>query len=201
MSNNTDSATQMDSNIHILENYISEEDADLFLSYIKENYLDRDKFPMTRGERDYGRLRHEANIPETVPLSQHMTQIELIKKYSEKVINTFKDLYGDEELYISAFWMTMLGKDTRLPYHVDNHVGAEHLFRSAVIYLNEDYDGGSIQFERNNFLYQPVKYSAIFFPSKYSHRINIVSDGIRFALPIWASVEEKFDIFKENDNG
>lgn len=183
--------------IKIIEDFIEEKDADAFFSYINDNKLNTEKFPLTRGKRDFNRDSYQANIPETVNLSMHEEIKDLMIKYSEKVLNEFKLFFADEELYTSAFWMTSLGKDVRLPWHVDNHVNAEHLYRSAIIYLNDDYDGGFLQIENPNFTYKPKKYSLIIFPSTYSHRITKIKSGNRVALPIWASTEKEYDIFNE----
>ena len=102
------------------------------------------------------------------------------------MILNFKNFFKDDILYPSAFWMTMLGKDTRLPYHTDNHIGAEHLYRSAVVYLNDDFTGGYLKFKDFDLTYKPKKYSAVIFPSNYYHMITPVTDGIRYALPMWA---------------
>jgi len=183
------------SKIYMIENFIEEEDAENFINYIFKNSSNKEKFPLTRGEVEFKRVRHEANIPETVPLSNHSEQIELIKKYTSKMILNFKNFFKDDILYPSAFWMTMLGKDTRLPYHTDNHIGAEHLYRSAVVYLNDDFTGGYLKFKDFDLTYKPKKYSAVIFPSNYYHMITPVTDGIRYALPMWASKEKKYDIF------
>jgi len=187
-----------DCGVKIVENFITEEDALFFIDYINKNHHDEDKFPPTRGAVEFGRHRYEANIPETVPLKNHKEILEKIKFYSNKVIEEFYNTYDDEVLYPSAFWMAELGKDTKLPFHSDNHYMAEHLYRSCVIYLNDNYDGGYIRFKDIPLTYKPKSFSAIFFKSELVHEITQVKDGIRFALPIWASIDKKWDIFSDN---
>lgn len=184
--------------VKIIEDFISEEDAKVFIDYIDNNHKNRDKFPATRGEIVNNRYRYEANIPETTPLVNHLEMKDLIKKYSDKVIDDFKLFFNDENLYPAAFWMTLLGKDTRLPWHSDNHRYAEHLYRSAVIYLNDDYDGGYLQFKDIDFTYKPKKFSIVIFSSSDIHRITPVISGLRYALPIWATEDESYDMFLDN---
>ncbi len=183
--------------VDIIEDFISEEDADIFIEYIKSNHLDEEKFPPTRAAIELNRHRYEANIPETVPLKNHHEIEDKIKVYSEKVIDKFKSFYKDDELYVSAFWMAELGENTKLPYHSDNHYKAEHLYRSCVIYLNDDYEGGMIRFRDIPLTYKPKKLSAVFFKSDMVHEIVKIESGIRFALPIWASQDPKWDIFSD----
>jgi predicted 2-oxoglutarate/Fe(II)-dependent dioxygenase YbiX len=60
----------------------------------------------------------------------------------------------------------------------------------AVIYLNDDYEGGVISFPhigKDGVSVKPEAGSAIFFPSNYVfvHEISSVTKGIRYALPNW----------------
>lgn len=187
------------SKIYLVENFIDENDSFEMLNYIKENYKNTDKFPKTRGFDKHKRDRYEANIPETVSLDKHIDKIEIIKKYSQKTLNLFKEYFKDDGLFISAFWMTVLGKETRLPLHADNHEGAEHLYRSAVIYLNDDFEGGYLRFKDHELTYKPKKNSIVIFPSDYVHQITPIVSGTRYAMPIWASKNEIYDIFSNNN--
>lgn len=186
------------SQIYVLENFLEEKDLEEILHYIKNNYSNLEKFPMTRGFYEFKRDRYEANIPETVTLQAHSEKIDFIKKYSQKVLNLFNDKFNENNLIISAFWMTVLGKDTKLPYHADNHENAEHLYRSAVIYLNDDFDGGYLKFKDYEFTYKPKRNSIIIFPSDYVHKITPVTSGFRYAIPMWASKDKKYDIFSND---
>lgn len=189
---------EKDYGIKIVENFITEEDALFFIDYINKNHHDEDKFPPTRGATEFGRHRYEANIPETVPLENHKEIFDKIKLYSDKVIKEFYSIYNDEILYPSAFWMAELGKDTKLPFHSDNHYMSEHLYRSCVIYLNDNYEGGYIRFKDIPLTYKPKSFSAVFFKADMVHEITKIKEGVRFALPVWASVDKKWDIFSEN---
>ena len=101
----------------------------------------------------------------------------------------FKD---SEEIYLTAQWMTMLGPGSALAPHRDNHKGAEHLFRSGVIYLNEDFEEGYLNFPDEDLIIKPKKLSLVLFDSKEVHRITEVLSGVRIAMPIWATnIKEK----------
>ena len=188
---------ELDPNIKIIENFISEKEANFFIDYINKNKDDKSKFPLTRGEVR-GKIRSEANIPELVSLKNHDEALEMIKVISDRTMSEFKNISGQEDLCTSAFWMTRLGPNTVLPMHTDNHKFAQHLYFSSVIYLNDDYDGGYIKFKDINLTYKPKKYSAIFFPSSYQHAVTRIMSGIRMTLPNWVSLGQDRDIFKEN---
>lgn len=72
--------------------------------------------------------------------------------------------------------------------HYDN--GAKHVVQrvvSCVIYLNDDYEGGEIEFHNFETKIKPVKNSMILFPSNYpyAHSAHIVKSGTRYALNIF----------------
>jgi hypothetical protein len=182
--------------IKVIENFIDESDSIFFIDYINKNKTNKEKFPPTRGEAK-GKIRSEANIPELVSLKEHSECLDMIKKISSKALDQFKSMSDKDDLYVCAFWMAQLGPTTRIPMHKDDIEFAEHLYLSCVVYLNEDYDGGSITFRDENFTYKPKKYSAIFFPSSYYHEVETIHNGVRMTLPIWASKDEARDMFIE----
>jgi hypothetical protein len=60
---------------------------------------------------------------------------------------------------------------------------------SAVVYLNDDFDGGELVFPKIGYSYKPVAGSCIIFPSHtgYSHYVDSVLTGKRIVLPFWFS--------------
>ncbi len=178
--------------IKIIENFISEDDANKFIDYINNNYLDSSKFAIGKKALSLGNFRYQANIPESHSLLDHNEVIELIKKYSKKFLNECNLFFKDNvDICTSAFWMTRFEKNTKLPPHKDNHINAEHLYRSGVIYLNDDYDGGYLRFIDHNFTYKPKKFSLVLFDSEYIHEITNILSGIRMTVPIWATADKE----------
>jgi hypothetical protein len=72
-----------------------------------------------------------------------------------------------------------------LPPHQDHGISSRVL--SAVIYLNDNYDGGEIEFRQSNVKIKPEAGSIVFFPSNflYVHEVFEVSNGSRYAIPHW----------------
>lgn len=182
-----------DLKISIIKDFITQEDADVFIDYIKKNYLDTEKFYIPEKAIKNQNFRYETHIPERHKSSSHKEILHLLKKYSDKFLLEARNFFNDEEdIYLSAHWLTMLGEGTRLPRHVDNHFEAEHLFRSGVIYLNDDFDGGLLRFTDEDFTLAPEKLSMVIFKSTTFHEITEVISGTRIAMPIWATnIKEK----------
>ena len=179
------------SKIKIIENFISEEDAEKFIKYINANYLNSKKFEVGQKALSLGNFRYQANIPEKHSLSDHTEVNDLIDKYSKKFLEECYKFFKDEfDIYMTAFWMTRFEKNTKLPPHVDNHIDAEHLFRSGVIYLNDDYDGGYLRFLEHEFTYKPERLSLVLIDSTYLHEITNILSGMRMTVPLWATKDK-----------
>lgn len=72
-----------------------------------------------------------------------------------------------------------------LPEHSDH--GSSSRTLSMVLYLNDDYEGGEINFTRVGVKVKPEAGSAIFFPSNFvfTHEVSEITSGSRYALPNW----------------
>jgi Rps23 Pro-64 3,4-dihydroxylase Tpa1-like proline 4-hydroxylase len=72
-----------------------------------------------------------------------------------------------------------------LPAHSDHGVSSRNL--STVMYLNDNYEGGEIEFKHSNVRIKPDAGSVIFFPSNflYVHEVYPITKGSRYSLPHW----------------
>lgn len=72
-----------------------------------------------------------------------------------------------------------------LPAHQDQGISTRVL--SVLLYLNDDYEGGEIEFKHSNVRIKPAPGSVLFFPSNflYVHEVYPVTKGPRYALPNW----------------
>jgi hypothetical protein len=62
---------------------------------------------------------------------------------------------------------------------------------SMLLYLNDDFEGGSLRFEFFNFTYQPRKGDLLIFPSNYLylHEARKVERGHRYVIVSWMNVK------------
>lgn len=70
-----------------------------------------------------------------------------------------------------------------------NSGGLKHVL-TITMYLNEDYEGGEIEFPNQKFKYKAKSGSAVIFPSagtEMVHRINQVKNGTRYTMAFWHS--------------
>jgi hypothetical protein len=70
--------------------------------------------------------------------------------------------------------------------HIDDHVDF-HRRVSAIYYMNDDYEGGEINFPRFGISYKPMANEMLLFPSTYvyNHSVNEVTQGTRYAVVSW----------------
>lgn len=60
---------------------------------------------------------------------------------------------------------------------------------SLLIYLNDDYEGGSLRFEHLNYTYKPSAGDLLIFPSNhvFSHESMPITSGTKYALVSWGA--------------
>jgi hypothetical protein len=75
---------------------------------------------------------------------------------------------------------------------VANHT--PHRDVSAIYYLNEEFDGGEIVFERQQLTVKPRRGLLLAFPSdaEHVHEVFPVRGGVRYTMPIWLTKQACF---------
>lgn len=108
----------------------------------------------------------------------------------EKTLNHYStQLYPFAENNIKSRERTMhllkYDESGHLPAHQDQGVSSRVL--SVLLYLNDDYEGGEIEFRHSGIKFKPKAGSVLFFPSNflYVHEVYPVTKGPRYALPNW----------------
>lgn len=119
----------------------------------------------------------------------------------EKTLHHYcTELYPFAEKNIKSREQTMhllkYDESGHLPAHQDQGISSRVL--SVLLYLNDDYEGGEIEFRHSNLKFKPEAGSVLFFPSNflYVHEVYPVTKGPRYALPNWyhnIPFEEKRD--------
>jgi hypothetical protein len=63
----------------------------------------------------------------------------------------------------------------------------------AVVYLNDDYEGGEINFPTLNLSIKPTKGSLLYWPGYLPHSVSPVTSGTRYTLPIFLKAISQLD--------
>jgi Rps23 Pro-64 3,4-dihydroxylase Tpa1-like proline 4-hydroxylase len=107
----------------------------------------------------------------------------------EKGLKDYFTLYPYAEKNIKSREKTMhLLKYTKsgfLPQHSDHGISSRVL--SALLYLNDDYEGGNLRFQHCGVDMKPEAGSLLFFPANFVfvHEVDEIISGTRYSLPNW----------------
>lgn len=117
-----------------------------------------------------------------------------LKLYSEKVRPFNWSYFNTKKFYYSEMMIRRYHCNSEFSYHYDDFL--EELFPqwfvrrknvlSCTVYLNENYEGGDIQFAFGK-SYQPSRGDVIIFPSNWMfyHRVNKITMGTKYSGTFW----------------
>lgn len=100
--------------------------------------------------------------------------------------NDYKAIYAADTRSHEAYSILKYGIGQNFVNHVDDHFQGPRRI-SHVHYLNDNYEGGEIEFPRFGIKYKPKANQSIFFPSGYvyNHSVHPVVSGERYAIVSW----------------
>ena len=78
------------------------------------------------------------------------------------------------------------GKEQMFHDHIDDHPFFTRRI-SLTYYLNDDYEGGDVEFKRHGLRFKAKKNDLLIFPSNfiYNHQVHPVTDGLRYVVVQW----------------
>jgi predicted 2-oxoglutarate/Fe(II)-dependent dioxygenase YbiX len=78
------------------------------------------------------------------------------------------------------------GKEQMFHDHIDDHPFFTRRI-SLTYYLNDDYEGGDVEFKRHGIRFKAQKNQLLIFPSNfmYNHQVHPVTDGLRYVVVQW----------------
>lgn len=175
--------------IHIIDNFITPEDAQTLIDQQNDPTAERNPYP------DYYSKRYGGTS-----LPYNKTVMDIMIKYGIKSNEVHREQNGFvNPIYVFKGFGSHWIAGTKGGLHLDAQDPEPFIEFSTIIYLSdpEDYEGGIIYFPNQNFEYKPRKYSAVFFPSagsEYIHGITEVTSGHRYtALYMHTSVPQFAD--------
>ena len=109
--------------------------------------------------------------------------------FYQSLVVAERDYMSDYGIYFSdhdAYQILKYGEGQYFTNHIDDHP-SYHRRVSSVYYINDDYEGGEINFPRFNISYKPEANEMIVFPSTYvyNHSVSEVTSGTRYAVVSW----------------
>jgi hypothetical protein len=105
-----------------------------------------------------------------------------MKACLDKYTNTY---YAKIEKFESP-QLLRYGKEQMFHDHIDDHPAFTRRI-SLTYYLNDEYEGGDVEFKRHNLRFKANKNDLLIFPSNfiYNHQVYPVTEGLRYVVVQW----------------
>lgn len=192
--------------LNIYQNVFSKEDAARYIDILESNLDGTKKYKWSEAQvtnsstpikkaRDCVDFKYK---PENLgPRNEfNAPLIDLHQEIYEKLkfcIDDYARYWGINVVYYEAFnFVKYEGEGKHFRVHAD-HGPAYNCTVSAVIYINDDYEGGEIEFPRlNNYVHKPKIGDIAVFPSNYiyEHASLPMKSGTKYAVVIMTDINE-----------
>ena len=135
----------------------------------------------------YGQKKH-INLPKNLSLDNNLNQkilyvINAIKETHHLCSNTYtKILNIKKPTVINHYAINKYFSGESMGLHVDSYENSDEKRFTILIYLNDDYEGGEIEFPNQNIKFKPQAGSALIFPTQepYAHKSYDVLNGFKY---------------------
>ena len=182
-----------------IENFLSPEDCNLLIHYYKSNI-----------KREYSSVKDHFWNGRTVSLDDivYNNIRTMVEDLHYRIVCATCRHYNEEYVYPEFSNLVYWGSGMVLNPHCDNihihnpeqeHNTAQRDY-SAVLCLNEDYEGGHTIFPEHGKEYPGKTGRLIVFPSgrSHPHGVTEVTSGSRYTFAMWMTKDKEY-IFKVND--
>lgn len=182
--------------IHIIENYISEHTANLLVKVFDEYLVDSPDYQIKGGPslspNDGYRFKCGNPIVKYNNVSDHDIACDILTMICTSMENTLSN-FINKNMDIKTMFYGAMFKGAKNSLHVDNYfeINNENTLRenskddwSGLLYLNNDYEGGELEFTGENLIIKPKIGTFIFFQGNHNlpHKVNEVLNGKRNAI-------------------
>jgi hypothetical protein len=101
-------------------------------------------------------------------------------------LDKYKEMYYAKVEKFENPQLLRYGKEQKFHDHIDDHPFFTRRI-SLTYYLNDDYEGGDVEFKRHNLRFKANKNNLLIFPSNfiYNHEVHKVTEGLRYVVVQW----------------
>lgn len=125
----------------------------------------------------------------------------LMKTIKDRLGENLKSLYGLNEIYCDTFQIVRWFEGMEQPPHCDDMKDSEgtegfhHREFGAIVYLNDNYEGGQTYYPNYNFYITPKSGTLAIHPGdiEHLHGVTKVTGSIRYTLASFWTSRKEFD--------
>jgi predicted 2-oxoglutarate/Fe(II)-dependent dioxygenase YbiX len=183
--------------VHILRGFLDPQSCRAWVAHLeRQPRLDSGVYDEYRTQdRSVGTSLQKGRTSQKVDPGELM---DALKFHCARAFQSAPRLFGRQVEWFEMPKILRYGPSQHYGTHADNcHRRPEENFWtkkidrdiSMLIYLNEEFRGGSLSFEKFAYDYQPRTGDLLLFPSdnRYKHGANPVTAGVRYAVVSWAA--------------
>jgi hypothetical protein len=179
--------------IYIIENYISTSSANLITEVFNKDLSDTPNFQIKGGpslKPEDGYTYQCGNpIIKYKNENQHDLAVDLLTMVCSSMSNTISN-FTNKQMDIKTMFYSLMLKGSENDLHTDNYHEIDNIESirknskddwSGLLYLNDGYEGGILEFPEENFYIKPNPGTFIFFQGSHDlpHRVSKVTEGQR----------------------
>ena len=172
--------------VHVIHNFISEEEIAEGVKIIED--------------QENARGRGGLNLAKVFGLktcSETELALDYMKKISDKVIGSH-----DAEIVTQSATLGIWYTGSKCPLHTDNPNDWNNMLtHSSVVYLNNDFEGGTIRFPEYDVEYSPKSGDLVIFKADIQHEVTTITSGKRYTLALWHTTNMELNLFEMRKNG
>jgi hypothetical protein len=192
--------------LNVYRNTFSREDSERYIDTLETNLSGKSKYKWSQAQvtnsttpikkaRDCVDFKYkQENLGPRDEYNGELIDLhEEIYQKLKMCIDDYARYWGINVIYYEAFnFVKYEGAGTHFNIHAD-HGPAYNCTVSAVIYINDDYEGGELQFPRlDNLVYSPKVGDIAVFPSNYiyEHASLPIKSGTKYSVVIMTDINE-----------
>jgi len=140
----------------------------------------------------YRRLTNILNIGYSQNCAFKQEFSDYIQQNVNPILDEYFDYYGLNSLIPETDWLML---EYEVGHYFNIHTDADNSYRrivSVVIFGNDDYEGGGLEFDKMGIAIEPKFGDMLIFPScyAYSHKVNKVTKGTKYSFVNWFKYKE-----------
>lgn len=163
--------------VYVIHNFISTEEINEAMSLIKE-------------QEDLQLLQMR-----TIPGQRRCTRNSKIDAYTKKISDK-AILERDVSLVTADAALVIWDTGSSMFVHSDNKKDYNNMLtHSGILYLNENFLGGEINFPEYDMQYAPKTGDLVMFESGIEHSVSTITSGKRYTLSMWHTTDPQYDMY------